>query len=198
MKLRWKFFISLSYADILLSPLNCYRKGAALDILLASARLAQSLAIQHTFETDHLRLLFLTLMRGVEDYEYLQHRILGDFGPDAPQQMASEFRAFQKSLWWNFPLALSAHYFRATKLQAIYIFCLGLSYENHRGALPLLGTFIAFLSLFLTWLRLYPSIVIPITQIMSPLGLYMSTKSLRQPAKAHGTTEYAGVSSNKG
>jgi len=179
--LAWKFFTSFSFADILLFPLNCYRRGAALDVLLASARLAQP---RPSSKNDNLRLLFLTLMRGVEDYEYLQLRILGDFGPDAPQQMADEFRAFKNSLWWNVPLTLIKYLFRATILHPVYIFCLGLSYENHRGALPLLGTFIAFLSLFLTWLRIFPSIVIPITQIMSPLGLYMSTKSLRQPAKA--------------
>ncbi|KAF2824443.1 HET-domain-containing protein, partial [Ophiobolus disseminans] len=178
----WATLTTLSFADLLLFPLNCYRKGAALDILLASSRLVRASGTQLRYEEDHLRCLFLTLMNGVEDYEFLQLRIVGGFLSDAPQQMANEFRAFENSLRWNLPFQLTNLIFRKTVLHSIHICCLGLSYENHRGALPLLGTFIAFLSFFLTWLMIYPSIIIPITQIMSPLGLYMSTKSLGQPA----------------
>lgn len=185
--LLWKFFTSFQLADIIMFPLNCHRKGAALDILRLSSQIAQPSKTQSRHGEDYLRFFFLTLMRGVEDYQYLQLRILDGFVSDAPQQLANEFRAFQKSLLWNIPHRLAEYAFRTTRLHSIYISVLGLSYENHRGAMPVLGTFLALLSVLITWLGIYLPLIIhvmPIVHVLPPLGFYLSTSHLRNPAKA--------------
>jgi hypothetical protein len=178
------FTTKFSLATLLLFPANCYRKGAALDVLLASTGLAETASIRLDNEKDQLRLFFLNLMKGVTGYDYIHLRITDGLGPDVPQHLAKEFRAFQNSLWWKLPLMLINRTCCTAFLRPIYIFFLGLSYENHRGAFPMLGGFMTAIALLLSIFRVYPRIVIPITNITNPIGLYLSTSSLRNPAKA--------------
>ncbi|KAH8729078.1 hypothetical protein GQ44DRAFT_823812 [Phaeosphaeriaceae sp. PMI808] len=121
--------------------MNLYRKGLALDILLASFELTHVSGVQSERERNDLGLnyFFLTLMRGVTDYEYMHMVITDIYASKTTQQLANEFRGFQSSLRWYVPIALMRLLGLTTILHPVYVTLLGLRYEEYRGAMSLKG-----------------------------------------------------------
>ncbi len=173
---------NISIPTLLLFPMGAYRRGSALDILLDYGRLAQRPGARLGEESDPLKVLFLTLMRGRRGYEFLQHRILPGTSGDPFQEMADEFRRLQRALRWN-PLL---QFMRVCGLQSLllslYLFILGMSFEHHRGVFRLVAVAIGLLHLLALRYRDYVPIPSYVWGMAMIYGLQVTMRGLATPA----------------
>lgn len=181
-KFVWRALSNLRNAIFLFSW-NCYRKGAALDVLLQSSRLAQTPETRPDDERDSLRVFFLTLMKGSRDYEYIQRRNTDNYGPDPINQMAREFQDFQNSLRWNPIISLMVVLGIKSMLPSTYYSFLGLSYAHHRGALHFKNIGIALLQLIAAQCQDYVPISFSLLTLLQTYVLYSIIRALTAPAK---------------
>lgn len=130
----FKTLTTPALTTLILLPFNYYRKGAAIDVLLESAALAKAPGPWIGDQAQHMRVFFLTLLRGISNYKYTVLVITDLFSPDAVEQLVEEFRAFQIYLQWNPVYQLSRLMRSSPRLRPIYIAVLGTCYEHHRGA----------------------------------------------------------------
>lgn len=93
----WRVLTTTSISSFLMPRWNCYRRGAALDVLLASARLAQFPGTYLGEEKDILRVLFITMMKGPRGHEFIQDRVEVFHSYGVTQEMTNQFRNFHES-----------------------------------------------------------------------------------------------------
>lgn len=169
-RLMWKLLTTWHTSFFIMTPWNIYRTGAALDVLLASARLAQSPGTWLGKEKDTLRVLFITMMKGPRGHEFIQYRVKGLFSREVTQEMADNFEGFQNGLRWNLLLKLVTLMGIRDLFPAVYIFFLGLSYEHYRGVFHVSGMVIWLLHVIA--IRLKDYVPIPFSNFSSIDGLW--------------------------
>lgn len=180
-RLVWKMLTTRFIPSFFLFSWNCYRKGAALDVLLTSASLAQSPETWLGKEGDPLKVLFITMMKGRQSHKYIQDRVKGAFSDDIIQEMADEFQNFQNSLRWNLLLKLVTLVGISRLFPSILFSLLGLSYEHHRGTFHLSGIVIWLLYLMAVRLSDYVPGLLSIFPPLFVYGLYMSARPIFAP-----------------
>jgi hypothetical protein len=89
---RYVWSVPFTYiVTLLILPWNLNRTGAALDVLLISARLAQSPGTYVDEEQDPLKVFFITMMKGRRGHEFIRDKVKDIFGDDVTHDLTNEF-----------------------------------------------------------------------------------------------------------
>lgn len=168
---------------ILLFPMNCYRKGAALNVLLTWARLAQSPAISEGEDAERFKILFDTLMKGPQSYKFIQDRVKGAYSKNVTQQLTEEFQILQFELGWNFLLKFMTLVGIEYLFPSLYFSVLGLSYEHFRGTFHLTGLIIGLEMMIAAQFSEYITIPLSVSVPLLLYGLYTSALPIFAPVQ---------------